>query len=128
MPNWLSAGQYAASCGIQTRSVHLRIKRGVICAIMVDGVPIIDVAVSAPKKLIGRTEPKAKPFSWPVFLPAAHKLVRVSTYCERNNIRGHNLYTAIVCGEVPAYVLGGMLFIENLPDLKRFINPRKKRY
>lgn len=127
MSHWVSVGQYAHASGIQKRAVHDRIRRGVICSIKVDDLLVIDTNVSVPSKRLVKASDKPT-FKWPPQLPASHRLVQLSQFCNRNGIRGHDLYHDIFLGKWKVYCFAKTVFIEEVDELQNYVKHRRKSW
>lgn len=129
IPHWISVKEYAKQARIQTRSVHIRFRRGVITGVIIDDVLVLDAALHAPVRKLPYKPPQAPTFVWPLAMPPLSNMVRVSSFCERKHIRGHDLYRDILLGKIKAWHFAEHIFIENSPALKAYTsNGRRPKW
>ncbi len=119
--HWLSAKQYAEACGIQTRSVFLRHRRKVIVATRIDGMLIVDAALSPPTAMVRGHAPQAPPFAQPGNMPPIAALERVSHFCQRNGISGHAIYHDILIGRIRVWCFAQRVFFQPTPEMDRYL-------
>ena len=122
--HWISVDTYAQQSKIGNRAVHLRLKRKAIAFIRVDNWVVIDAKLSPPAKRLSYKQ-VAPPFVMPAGMPSYKNLIRISSFCEREGIRGHALFTAIALGHVPAWIFAGQVFIKDEPELKQYASHRR---
>lgn len=133
IPHWVSVPDYARLCGIHPRSAYQRIKRGVVSHFKVQGIEVVDMLLSPPKRRVRTDAPKAPPFVWHPEIPPADSLMAAWEFCHRNKMRGHAFYRAMLLGKVKGWVIGDQLFVERTLDPSLFLRkpaekpPRKYR-
>lgn len=121
--HWLSVDAYAALCRVQPRTIYLRMKRGAITGIMIDGILVIDAERCPPSPIVP-SKTKAARFQYPASMPALDHLAQMRTFCERKRIRGHALYAAIIAGKLKGWLFADQLFIDASQDLRAYIKHR----
>lgn len=126
--HWVSAKQYAQAANMQTRSVYLRFKRGVICGVEMDGVLVIDAQKSPPSVKLPYRAGKSVKFTWPADMPPFEKMARIKNLCEHHSIRGHDIYRDVILGKLKAWYFAEQLFVEDGPAVKPYISKGRKAY
>jgi hypothetical protein len=127
--HWISVKEYARQARIQTRSVHIRFRRGVITGAIIDDMLVLDNKLGVPVRKLPYKPPRAPKFVWPPSMPPIRNMVRVSNFCEINHIRGHDLYRDILLGKIMAWHFADHIFIENSPALKVYTsNGRRPKW
>lgn len=121
--HWLSVDAYAALCRVQPRTIYLRMKRGAITGIMIDGILVIDAQRCPPSPIVP-SKTKAARFIYPPTMPEPRNMVQMRTFCERKRIRGHALYADIIAGKLKGWLFADQLFIDASQDLRAYVRQR----
>jgi hypothetical protein len=127
MPHWVSVAEFAKRTGVQPRTVHLRIKRGALSCARVDGIVVMDVNATLVPRVRKDGKNRAAPFVWLPHLPPMSNLISVSEWCERNNLRGHNIYRSILGGRMRAWYFAERVFVERTEALGLPVKRIRKR-
>lgn len=123
---WLSVETYGRESKIGNRAVYQRIKRKAISFIRIDDWVVIDARLSRPAKQLSPRQ-IAPPFVLLAGMPPYSELIRITSFCEREGIRGHTLFTAIILGDLPAWAFADQVFIKDGPELDQYVTHRRKR-
>ena len=124
--HWVSVDEYAKRSGIRNRAVYQRIKRKAITCARIDNWVVIESKLSAPIKQLPRNQ-IASPFRIFPGLPPLANLIRLKSFCEREGIRGHTLFSHILMKKIPVWCFAEHVFVEDTPQLKQCIKHKPRR-
>jgi hypothetical protein len=124
--HWVSVEAYAIRSKIGHPAVYNRVKRKAISCVKIDDWVVIDVLLSSPAKKLPY-HLVAPSMVQPVDMPPFAELVRVSAFCDRNNVRSNTIFSDIILGKMVAWCFADQVFVKDGPELRQYLKPRRRR-